>query len=88
MREALDSRTVERKRRLSPGRTGRRARRTRERAYAQVLRALSAMLLAPHTRPPGTEGMPASVEQWVERIVAGAASPHEAAEALAKEAPG
>ena len=66
-------------------RTGRRTRRTRERAYAQVVRALSAMLLAPYAREPGAEGFPASVEPWVDRIVAGAASPLEAAQALAKE---
>ena len=67
-------------------RTGRRGRRTRERAYAQVVRALSTMLLAPYARAPGTEEIPASVAPWVERIVAGAASPHEAAQALAKDA--
>lgn len=67
-------------------RTGRRRRRTRERAYAQVVRALSAMLLAPYSREPGSEEIPASVESWVERIVAGAASPLEAAQALAKDA--
>jgi GTPase len=67
-------------------RTGRRRQRTRERAYAQVLRALSAMLLAPYEREPGAEGFPASIEPWVERIVAGTASPLEAAQALAKNA--
>ena len=67
-------------------RTDRRRRRTRERAYAQVVRALSAMLLAPYTRAPGSEEFPASIEPWVERIVAGAASPLEAAQALAKDA--
>ena len=72
-------------------RTDRRRRRTRERAYAQVVRALSAMLLAPYARIPGSEEFPASIEPWVERIVAGAASPLEAAQALVqfnqKEAP-
>ena len=72
-------------------RTDRRRRRTRERAYAQVVRALSAMLLAPYARAPGSEAFPASIEPWVERIVAGAASPLEAAQALIhfnqKEAP-
>jgi LAO/AO transport system kinase len=63
-------------------RTDRRRRRTRERAYAQVVRALSAMLLAPYAREPGSEDFPATVEPWVERIVAGAASPLEAAQAL------
>jgi putative protein kinase ArgK-like GTPase of G3E family len=66
-------------------RSERRRRRTRERAYAQVVRALSAMLLAPYSRAPGSEEIPASVEPWVERIVAGAASPFEAAQALAKD---
>jgi len=65
--------------------TGRRKQRTRERAYAQVLRALQAMLLAPYAREPGAREIPASVESWVDRIVAGTASPHEAAQALAKE---
>ena len=59
-----------------------RGRRTRERAYAQVVRALSAMLLAPYARAPGAEEFPASIEPWVERITAGAASPLEAAQAL------
>jgi LAO/AO transport system kinase len=71
-------------------RTGRRQKCTRERAYAQVVRALSAQLLAPYARAPGSEAFPARVEPWVERIVAGAASPLEAAQALihinAKEA--
>jgi LAO/AO transport system kinase len=66
-------------------RSERRRRRTRERAYAQVVRALSAMLLAPYSREPGSEEIPASVEPWVDRIVAGAASPLEAAQALAKD---
>ena len=66
-------------------RTGRRRRRARERAYAQVLRSLSAMLLAPYSREPGSEEIPSRVETWVERIVAGAASPLEAAQALAKD---
>ncbi len=63
-------------------RTGRRTRRTRERAYAQLVRALSAMLLAPYARASGSEEFPAGIEPWVERIVAGAASPLEAAQAL------
>jgi len=63
-------------------RTGRRRRRTRERAYAQVVRALTAMLLAPYARAPGSEEIPARIEPWVERIVQGSASPLEAAQAL------
>jgi LAO/AO transport system kinase len=62
--------------------TGRRERRQRERAYAQVMRALSALLLAPYARPAGTEELPASIEPWVRRIAEGAASPLEAARAL------
>ena len=57
-------------------RTGRRKQRTRERAHAQVVRALSARLLAPYTR----EGTP--LASWIERIVEGSASPLEAAQAL------
>src|SRR5713226_4918948 len=40
-------------------RTGRRHQRRRERAYAQVVRALSALLLAPYTREPGSVELPA-----------------------------
>jgi len=54
----------------------------RERAYAQVLRAAAAMLLAPYARQPGTEEVPAQVAPWIDRIVAGGASPLEAAQAL------
>jgi hypothetical protein len=61
-------------------------RRRRERAYAQVVRSLSAMLLAPYAREPGSDVLPAIIEPWVERIAAGTASPLEAAQALAKEA--
>ena len=39
--------------------TGRRAARRRERAYAQVVRALSALLLAPYAREPGSQELPA-----------------------------
>jgi LAO/AO transport system kinase len=39
--------------------TGRGQQRSRERAYAQVLRALSGLLLAPYTREPGSERLPA-----------------------------
>lgn len=64
--------------------TGRVARHGRERAYAQVLRALSALLLAPYTRAPGDETLPAPVAPWIDRIAAGDASPLEAARALAQ----
>jgi len=63
--------------------TGRHGQRSRERAYAQVLRALSGLLLAPYTRAPGAARLPAPVEPWVERIVGGTASPLQAARALA-----
>jgi putative protein kinase ArgK-like GTPase of G3E family len=63
-------------------RTGRRRQRSRERAYAQVMRALTALLLEPYARPPGSEAPPASVAPWIERIANGAASPIEAARAL------
>lgn len=63
-------------------RTGRRVWRSRERAYAQTMRAISKLLLAPYRREPGIERLPASVEPWVERIAKGDASPLEAARAL------
>ena len=62
--------------------TGRRADRRRERAYAQILRALTAQLLAPYTRSPGAERWPAAIGVWVDKIAEGQASPVEAAEAL------
>jgi LAO/AO transport system kinase len=65
--------------------TGRRRARTRERAYAQVMRALSALLLAPFVRATGTDQFPASVEPWIRRIAEGTASPREAARALADD---
>ena len=65
--------------------TGRREQRGRERAYAQMMRALSALLLAPYAKPAGTETWPAVVRPWVERIAAGTASPQEAAHALVGE---
>lgn len=66
--------------------TGRRRLRTRERAYAQVVRGLSALLLAPYLREPGSDVLPELVEPWIERIVEGSASPLEAARALASRA--
>lgn len=54
----------------------------RRASIAAIVRALSAMLLAPYARAPGAEELPASIEPWVERITAGAASPLEAAQAL------
>jgi LAO/AO transport system kinase len=64
-------------------RTGRRAERSRERAYAQIMRALTARLLAPYLRAPEADQWPAAVSAWVDRISEGKASPVEAARALA-----
>ncbi|MDP2411525.1 MAG: methylmalonyl Co-A mutase-associated GTPase MeaB [Pseudolabrys sp.] len=58
---------------------GRRADRSRERAYAQILRALTTRLLAPYTRPAGTEQWPETVADWIDRVASGGASPIEAA---------
>jgi LAO/AO transport system kinase len=63
-------------------RTGRRHARRRERAYAQVIRALSALLLAPYRREPGADALPAVLAPWVDRIIDGCASPLEVARAL------
>lgn len=63
-------------------RTGRRAERGRERAYAQIMRALTARLLAPYLRAPGADQWPATVIAWIDRIAEGKASPVEAAQAL------
>jgi LAO/AO transport system kinase len=63
-------------------RTGRRRARRRERAYAQVMRALSALLLAPYARAPGSEELPAILAGGIERIADGNASPLEIARAL------
>ncbi len=63
-------------------RTGRRAERGRERAYAQIMRELTARLLAPYSRAPGDEQWPATVRAWVDKIADGQASPVEAAQAL------
>ncbi len=62
--------------------TGRRRAHRRERAYAQVLRALSALLLAPYARAPGSDALPASLEPLIERITVGDASPIEVARTL------
>lgn len=64
------------------GRTGRRAERGRERAYAQIIRELTARLLAPYVRAPGDEQAPPTLKVWVDRIADGKASPVEAARAL------
>jgi LAO/AO transport system kinase len=62
--------------------SGRRAARGRERAYAQLVRALSGLLLAPYVRAAGAEELPAVIKPWIERIAEGNASPAEAARAL------
>ncbi len=62
--------------------TGRSQGRSRERAYAQIMRALSALLLAPYTREAGAENFPAIVAPWIDRIAKGDASPIEAARSL------
>jgi len=67
------------------GETGRREQRVRERAYAQVMRALAALLLTPFARASGTDRFPALVEPWVRRIAEGTASPREAARFLASK---
>jgi LAO/AO transport system kinase len=66
-------------------RSGRRIQRSRERAYAQVMRALTALLLEPYARAAGSEAPPDAVAPWIERIANGAASPIEAARALLAE---
>jgi LAO/AO transport system kinase len=63
-------------------RTGRRRQRSRERAYAQLMRALTSLLLEPYAREPGSVALPDAVAPWIERISDGAASPIEAARAL------
>lgn len=61
---------------------GRLAMRARERAYGQIVRALATLLLAPYVRVPGSNAIPAPVEQWVKDVAGGRASPAEAARAL------
>ncbi|WP_048646808.1 methylmalonyl Co-A mutase-associated GTPase MeaB [Nitratireductor soli] len=63
--------------------TGRREARHRDRLYRQILRALSALFLAPYRVPPTTADYPAAVGAWVDRVSAGEASPFDAARALA-----
>ena len=62
--------------------TGRRHARRRERAYAQVMRALAGLLLAPYRREPGADALPAILAPWIDRIADGSASPLEVARAL------
>jgi LAO/AO transport system kinase len=62
--------------------TGRRAARGRERAHAQIIRALTTRLLAPFQAQPGEAEPSNAVAAWVDRIAKGEASPDEAAQAL------
>jgi LAO/AO transport system kinase len=64
--------------------TGRRQQRKREQAYSQIIRALSTLLLAPYVRQPGVDAAPGPLEDWVEQVVRGSASPLQAARALAE----
>ncbi|MGI6852537.1 methylmalonyl Co-A mutase-associated GTPase MeaB [Mesorhizobium sp. 1B3] len=63
--------------------TGRRAERERDRLYRQILRTLSAILIARFSMPVGGTSFPPEVAEWVERISGGEASPLDAARALA-----
>jgi LAO/AO transport system kinase len=63
-------------------RTGRRDQRRHERAYAQIVRALSALLLAPYAREPGSEQIPEILVPFIERVAQGSASPIEVARAI------
>ncbi|WP_274628175.1 methylmalonyl Co-A mutase-associated GTPase MeaB [Arvimicrobium flavum] len=65
--------------------TGRQGERERERLYRQILRTLSTMLMARFSAPAGAE---TAVAEWVERIIAGRASPLEAARSLASQGQG
>jgi len=62
--------------------TGRRVARGRERAHAQIMRALTARLLQPYLSTVGTGQCAATVREWVDRVVEGKASPLEAARIL------
>jgi LAO/AO transport system kinase len=61
---------------------GRRSQRGRERARAQIVRALTTRLLAPFLSAAGTSEWPASIAAWADRVVEGKASPTEAAQFL------
>lgn len=68
---------------------GRRTLRARERAYGQVVRALTTLLLEPYRRVPGSDVMPPPVAQSVDDVIAGRTGPLEAARALmARSKPG
>ncbi len=69
-------------------RTGRRQQRRRERAHAQLMRALTALLLAPYAYDPGTQELPEILVPLVERVAQGVQSPLEAARALLGAAAG
>jgi len=63
--------------------TGREDARRRDRLYHQILRTLSALVMAPFAPAPGRPAPPPAVAAWVERIERGEASPLDAARALA-----
>lgn len=65
--------------------TGRGLGRQRERAYGQLLRVLSSLVLSPYLRPAGQTHLPESVAIWVDRIASGETSPLEAARVLVSE---
>lgn len=62
--------------------TGRRAARGRERAHAQIMRALAERLLAPYRKGEEAGDGQDAVAAWVDKIAKGEASPEEAAQAL------
>ena len=62
--------------------TGRRAARGRERAQAQIMRALTTRLLAPYQSGASAGDGQGPVAAWVDKVVKGEASPDEAAQAL------
>jgi len=62
--------------------TGRRATRGRERAHAQIMRALTARLLEPYLAARGTDQCAAIIREWIDRVAEGKASPIEAARIL------
>jgi len=80
--EAFSEKQLSRLERIR-GFASRRQQRIRERVYAQVMRALSVLFLAPYARASGTEQFPTLVTPWIDRIADGTASPLEAAHALA-----
>ena len=62
--------------------TDRRAMRGRERAHAQIMRALTAQLLEPYLSARGEDQSAAVIREWIDRVAEGKASPIEAARML------